>query len=55
MQQVEAEQFMGTSSAWQTDSQLHDAVQRQLDWEANIRAKDVAIVAARKSKLTGFA
>jgi len=46
---------MGTSSAWQTDNQLHDAVQRQLDWEANIRAKDVAIVAADGViTLTGF-
>ena len=37
---------MGTSLLWQTDSQLHDAVQRQLESEADINAKDVAVMAS---------
>jgi osmotically-inducible protein OsmY len=46
---------MGTSLLWQTDSQLHDAVQRQLDWEADINAKDVAVMASDGViTLTGF-
>jgi osmotically-inducible protein OsmY len=34
---------MGTSLLRQTASQLHDAVQCQLDWKADINAKEVAI------------
>jgi osmotically-inducible protein OsmY len=46
---------MGTSLLWQTDSQLHDAVQRQLDWEADVNAKDVAVMASEGViTLTGF-
>ncbi len=33
---------MGTSLLWQTDTQLHDAVQRQLDWDPEINARDIA-------------
>jgi len=36
---------MGSSLAWQTDTQLHDAVQRQLDWDPEIDATDIAIIA----------
>ena len=37
---------MGTSLLWQTDTQLHDAVQRQLECEAGPNAKDLAITAS---------
>ena len=37
---------MGTSLQWQTDSQLHDAVQRQLEWEADINVKQVKTLIA---------
>ena len=46
---------MGTSLLWQTDTQLHEAVQRQLDWEPEIDARRVAVVAADGVvTLTGF-
>jgi osmotically-inducible protein OsmY len=48
--------FMGSSSAWQTDDQLHDAVKRQLGWEPDIHADDIAVsVADSVVTLTGFA
>lgn len=37
---------MGTSLAWQTDAQLHDAVQRQLEWEPEIDAHHIAVTAS---------
>jgi osmotically-inducible protein OsmY len=47
---------MGSSSAWQTDDQLHDAVKRQLGWEPDIHADDIAVsVADSVVTLTGFA
>ena len=47
---------MGTSLLWQTDAQLHDAVQRQLDWEPEIKAGAVAVTASDGViTLTGFA
>jgi osmotically-inducible protein OsmY len=46
---------MGTSLLWQTDTQLHDAVRRQLDWDPEIDASDVAVVASDGViTLTGF-
>jgi osmotically-inducible protein OsmY len=46
---------MGTSLAWRTDSQLHDAVRRQLDEEPAIRARDIAVIASEGViTLTGF-
>jgi osmotically-inducible protein OsmY len=46
---------MGTSLLWQTDSQLHDAVQRQLECEPEIDMKAVAITASEGViSLTGF-
>jgi len=46
---------MGTSLRWQTDSQLHDAVQRQLECEPAIDVKAVAITASDGVvSLTGF-
>jgi osmotically-inducible protein OsmY len=46
---------MGTSLLWQTDSQLRDAVQRQLDWEADVHAKEIAVIASDGViTLTGF-
>ncbi|MGH9146653.1 MAG: BON domain-containing protein [Vicinamibacterales bacterium] len=46
---------MGTSLLWQTDGQLHDAVRRQLDWEPNINAKDIALLASDGViTMTGF-
>ena len=46
---------MGTSLLWQTDSQLHDAVQRQLEGEPEIDLKAVAITASDGViLLTGF-
>jgi hypothetical protein len=46
---------MGTSLLWQTDSQLHDAVQRQLEGEPEIDRKAVAITASDGViSLTGF-
>jgi len=47
---------MGTSLLWQTDSQLHDAVQRQLGCEPEIDMRAVAITASDGViSLTGFA
>jgi osmotically-inducible protein OsmY len=46
---------MGTSLLWQTDGQLHDAVQRQLDCEPEINVKGVAVSASDGViTLTGF-
>jgi osmotically-inducible protein OsmY len=46
---------MGSSIAWQTDSQLHDAVQRQFGFEPEINTSEVAIVVADGIvTLTGF-
>jgi osmotically-inducible protein OsmY len=47
---------MGSSSAWQTDTQLHDAVKRQLGWEPDIKADSIAVVVTDSVvTLTGFA
>lgn len=46
---------MGTSLLWETDTQLHEAVQRQLDWEPDISTRDIALTAAEGViTLTGF-
>ncbi len=46
---------MGTSLAWRTDVQLHDAVRLQLDEDPAIRAHDIAVVASDGViTLTGF-
>jgi osmotically-inducible protein OsmY len=46
---------MGTSLAWRTDSQLHDAVRRQLDDDPAVRAEDIAVIAAEGVvTLTGY-
>jgi osmotically-inducible protein OsmY len=46
---------MGTSLAWRTDAQLHDAVRRQLDDDPTMRAHDIAVVASDGViTLTGF-
>jgi osmotically-inducible protein OsmY len=46
---------MGTSLLWQTDTQLHDAVQHQLDWEPEFNAHDIAMTASDGViALTGF-
>lgn len=46
---------MGTSLLWQTDTQLHDAVQRQLDWEPSINTREIAVIASDGViTLTGF-
>lgn len=46
---------MGTSLSWRTDTQLHDAVRRQLDEDPEIRAHDIAVVASDGViTLTGF-
>jgi osmotically-inducible protein OsmY len=46
---------MGTSLLWQTDSQLHDAVQRQLEWDPEIDARGIAVTASDGVvTLTGF-
>ena len=46
---------MGTSLLWQTDTQLHDSVQRQLEWDPEIDAHDVAVMASDGViRLTGF-
>jgi osmotically-inducible protein OsmY len=37
---------MGSSLAWQTDAQLHDSVQRQLEWDPEIEAADIAVIAS---------
>lgn len=46
---------MGTSLLWQTDTQLHDSVQRQLEWDPEIDAGDIAVIASDGViTLTGF-
>lgn len=46
---------MGTSLLWQTDTQLHDAVQRQLAWDPEINAHDIGLTASDGViTLTGF-
>src|SRR4026207_839808 len=46
---------MGTSLLWQTDTQLHDAVQHQLDWDPEIDATGIAVTASDGViTLTGF-
>ena len=46
---------MGTSLSWKTDSQLHDAVRRQLDEDPEVRAHDIAVTASDGVvTLTGF-
>ncbi len=46
---------MGTSLLWQTDTQLHDAVQRQLAWDPEINARDIGLTASDGViTLTGF-
>ena len=37
---------MGSSLAWQTDAQLHDSVQRQLESDLEVDAKDLAVIAS---------
>jgi osmotically-inducible protein OsmY len=37
---------MGSSLSWQTDRQLQQAVQRQLDWDPEIDARTIAVIAA---------
>jgi osmotically-inducible protein OsmY len=45
---------MGSSLAWQTDTQLHDSVQRQLQWHPEIESADIAVIASdRMITLTG--
>ena len=47
---------MGSSSAWQTDDQLHDAVKRRLGWEPDIKADNIAVLVTDSVvNLTGFA
>ena len=46
---------MGSSLSWQTDTQLHDSVQRQLAWDPQIEASDIAVIASEGViTLTGF-
>ena len=46
---------MGTSLLWQTDTQLHDAVRRQLDWESLLNTHEIALTASDGViALTGF-
>src|SRR5206468_12097727 len=53
---VREERVMGTSLLWQTDSQLHDSVQRELGWASDVDATDVAVIARCDGvvTLTGF-
>jgi osmotically-inducible protein OsmY len=37
---------MGSSLAWQTDAQLHDSVQRQLEWDPEVDASGIAVIAS---------
>ena len=37
---------MGWSLSWQTDTQLHDSVQRQLEWDPEIEADNIAVIAS---------
>ena len=47
---------METSLLWQTDSQLHDSVQRELGWASEVDAAGVAVIARCDGvvTLTGF-
>lgn len=46
---------MGTSLLWQTDTQLHASVQRQLQWDPEIDASDIAVIASDGViTITGF-
>ena len=46
---------MGTSLLWQTDTQLYGCVQRQLEWDPEVEAGDVAVIASDGViTLTGF-
>ena len=46
---------MSTSVLWQIDTQLHDAVQRQLEWDPEIDDSRIAVVASEGVvTLTGF-
>ena len=46
---------MGSSLSWQTDTQLHDSVQRQLEWDPEIEAGNLAVIASEGViTLTGF-
>jgi len=46
---------MGSSLSWQTDTQLHDSVQRQLEWDPQVESHDVAVIASEGViTLTGF-
>jgi osmotically-inducible protein OsmY len=53
---VREERVMGTSLLWQTDSRLHDSVQRELGWASDVDATDVAVIARCDGvvTLTGF-
>jgi osmotically-inducible protein OsmY len=47
---------MGSSSAWQTDDQLYDAVKRQLGWEPDIHTDNIAVLVNEGIvTMTGFA
>lgn len=37
---------MGWSLSWQTDTQLHDSVQRQLEWDPEIESDNIAVIAS---------
>ena len=37
---------MGWSLAWQTDTQLHESVQRQLAWDPEIESENIAVIAS---------
>jgi osmotically-inducible protein OsmY len=37
---------MGSSLSWQTDTQLHDSVQRQLEWDPEIESENIAVIAS---------
>lgn len=46
---------MGTSLSWQTDGQLHDAVQRRLEGDPAVNANEIALLASDGViTLTGF-
>ena len=38
--------IVGINLSWRTDTQLHDAVRRQLDEDLEVRAHDIAVMAA---------
>ncbi|MGH9143276.1 MAG: BON domain-containing protein [Vicinamibacterales bacterium] len=37
---------MGSSLAWQTDTQLRDSVERQLQWDPEIESANIAVIAS---------